>query len=86
MKTRLALIAVCVSVVAIAAPGTARAKDPPVTQERAHQMMTDDADASAQASTDMSYGGAPDTGSASGSHRTGKMCWPRPDCDVFFGH
>jgi len=84
MKTRLALIAACVTVVAIAAPGTARTKDEPVSQERAHQMMTNDADASAQAGTDMSYGGAPDTRSASG-HRTGKMCWPRPDCDVFFG-
>ncbi|MEM5404066.1 MULTISPECIES: hypothetical protein [Paraburkholderia] len=85
MTLRLALIAACVAAVAAATPGTARAKDEPVSQERAHQTMTDDADASAQASTDMSYGGTPDTHSASG-HRTGKMCWPRPDCDVFSGH
>ncbi|MCP3710290.1 hypothetical protein M3I54_25545 [Paraburkholderia sp. CNPSo 3274] len=85
MTLRLALIATCVAAVAAVAPGTARAKDEPVSQQRAHQTMTDDADASAQASTDMSYGGTPDTRSASG-HRTGKMCWPRPDCDVFFGH
>lgn len=85
MTIRLALIAACVAAVTAAAPGTARATDEPVSQERAHQTMTDDANASAQASTDMSYGGVQDTGSASG-HRTGKMCWTRPDCDVFFGH
>ena len=85
MTLRLALIATCVAAVAAVAPGTARAKDEPVSHERAHQTMTDDADASAQASTDMSYGGTPDTRSASG-HRTGKMCWPRPDCYVFYGH
>ncbi|QGZ56953.1 hypothetical protein [Paraburkholderia acidiphila] len=85
MTLRLALIALCVAAVAAVAPGTARAKDEPVPQERAHQTMTDDADASAQASTDMSYGGTPDTSSASG-HRTGKMCWPRPDCDIFKAH
>lgn len=85
MTLRLALIAICVAAVAAVAPGTARAKDEPVSQERAHQTMTEDADASAQAGTDMSYGGTPETHSASG-HRTGKMCWPRPDCDVFFGH
>jgi hypothetical protein len=85
MKTRLALIGLCVVAVAAAVPRTARATDDPATQERAHQTMTNDADASAQASTDMSYGGVPETHGASG-HRTGKMCWPRPDCDVFFGH
>jgi hypothetical protein len=84
MKIRLALIAACVGVVAAGAPATAQTKDEPVSQQNAHQMMTDDADASAQANTDMSYGGTPDTGSASG-HRTGKVCWPRPQCDVFFG-
>lgn len=83
MKIRLALIAACVAAVA-GAPATAQTKDEPVSQQRAHQMMTDDADASAQANTDMSYGGMPDTGGASG-HRTVKMCWPRPQCDVFFG-
>lgn len=85
MRLRLALIATCAAAVAAVAPGTALAKDEPVSQERAHQTMTDDADASAQAGTDMSYGGTPDTHSASG-HRTGKMCWPRPDCDVFSRH
>ena len=84
MTLRLALIATCVAAIAAVAPGTARATDDPVSQDRAHQRMTSDADASAQASTDMSYGGTPDTRGASG-HRTGKVCWPRPECDVFFG-
>jgi hypothetical protein len=84
MKIRLALIAVCVGAVAAGAPATAQTKDEPVSQQRAHQMMTDDADASAQANTDMSYGGMPDTRSASGL-RSSKTCWPRPECDVFFG-
>ncbi|WP_156967207.1 hypothetical protein [Paraburkholderia ferrariae] len=51
--------------------------------------MTDDANASAQAETDMSYGGVADTGSMSGvsgmsgGHmRTGKMCWPRSQCEA----
>lgn len=84
MKIRLALIVGCVAVLAAGAPATAQSKDEPVSQQRAHQTMTDDADASAQASTDMSYGGMPDTHSVSG-HRTGKACWPRSECDVFFG-
>ncbi|SDD00881.1 hypothetical protein [Paraburkholderia lycopersici] len=84
MTIRLALIAACVAALAAAAPGTARAKDEPVSQDSAHQTMTNDANASAQASTDMSYGGVPDTRGASG-HRTGKTCWPRSECDIFFG-
>ena len=84
MKIRLALIAGCVAVLAAGAPATAQSRDEPVSQQNAHQTMTDDADASAQASTDMSYGGMPDTRSAAG-HRTGKACWPRSECDIFFG-
>ncbi|WP_322032780.1 hypothetical protein [Paraburkholderia sp. J76] len=85
MTLRLALIATCVAAVAAVAPGTAHAKDESLPQERSHQTMIDDANASAQASTDMSYGGTPDTRGASGQ-RAGKMCWPRAQCDVFFGH
>ncbi|MDR3100605.1 MAG: hypothetical protein LBV73_26525 [Paraburkholderia sp.] len=85
MKIRLALIAGCVAALAAGAPAAAQSKDEPVSQQRAHQMMTDDADASAQAETDMSYGGMPDTRSAAG-HRTVKTCWSRSECDIFFGH
>jgi hypothetical protein len=86
MKMRLALAALCVAGVAGGIPGTAHPKDVPVTQQRAHESMANDANASAQANTDMSYGGVQDTHSMSGTvSRTGKMCWPRPTCDVFFG-
>lgn len=85
MTLRLALIATCVAVVAAGAPGTARAQNESVPQERSHQTMIDNANASAQASTDMSYGGTADTRGASGQ-RAGKTCWPRAECDVFFGH
>ncbi|POR52071.1 hypothetical protein B0G62_10539 [Paraburkholderia eburnea] len=84
MKIRLAFLAAIVMVASATAPGTAQSKDEPVSQERAHQTMTDDANASAQAGTDMSYGGMPDTRSASG-HRVGKPCSPRSDCDIYFG-
>ncbi|WP_322050478.1 hypothetical protein [Paraburkholderia bannensis] len=84
MKIRLAFLAAFVALASATVPGTAQAKDEPVSQERAHQMMTNDANASAQAGTDMSYGGMTDTRSASG-HRIGKACWPRSDCDIYFG-
>ncbi|WP_293040722.1 hypothetical protein [Paraburkholderia sp.] len=44
--------------------------------------MTNDADASAQSSTDMSYGGTAETHSVSGPSRTGKVCWPQSKCPV----
>ncbi|WP_322015651.1 hypothetical protein [Paraburkholderia sp. J12] len=83
MKIRLALTAVCLAAVAGSMPGTAQAKDDTSVQQRGHQSMTDDANASAQAETDMSYGGVPDTGSMSGGRmHTGKMCWPRSQCEA----
>jgi hypothetical protein len=84
MKIRLALIAGCVAALAAGASATAQSKDEPVSQQRAHQTMTDNADASAQAETDMSYGGMPDTHSVAG-HRTGNACRPHSQCDIFFG-
>ncbi|WP_310633930.1 hypothetical protein [Paraburkholderia sp.] len=65
-------------------PGTSLAKDEPVSQDTAHRALIDDANASAQAATDMSYGGTTDTRSAAGQ-RTVKPCWPRSQCDIFFG-
>ncbi|WP_321818224.1 MULTISPECIES: hypothetical protein [unclassified Paraburkholderia] len=84
MKIRLAFIAAILTVAAATAPGTAQSQSEPISQERAHQTMTNDANASAQANTDMSYGGMPDTRSATGSRRS-KACWPRSDCDIYFG-
>ncbi|MFX1765294.1 hypothetical protein PWP93_22460 [Paraburkholderia sp. A1RI-2L] len=88
MKIRLASIAACLTALAAlaaGAPATAQTNDEPTSQQRAHQMMIRDADASAQAATDMSYGGTPDTHSAAG-HRTGKACLTRSECDIFSGH
>ena len=83
MKIRLALIAACVAAAAAGLPGTVHPKPPTPAQQQAHESMVDDANASAQAGTDMSYGGVSDTSSQSGGRtRTGKMCWPRPDCAV----
>jgi hypothetical protein len=84
MKIRLAFIAAIVTVAAATAPGTAQSQNEPISQERAHQTMTNDANATAQASTDMSYGGMPDTRSTSGS-RSSRPCWHRSDCDIYFG-
>jgi hypothetical protein len=87
MKIRLALTAACLAALAAGAPGTANPKDSPPPQQGPHQSMTNDADASAQANTDMSYGGVPDTGSMSGAHtRTGKVCWPDPQCAIPIKH
>lgn len=88
MRTRLAWIVACVSAVAAGVPATAHASDDAVTQQgaqpRAQQRMTDAANASAQATTDISYGGTLGTHGASG-YRIGKPCSPRAQCDVFFG-
>lgn len=86
MKIRLALAAACLAALAAGMPGAVHAKDDPLARQRAQQTMTDDANASAQASTDMSYGGVPDSGSMSGARlRTGKTCGPRSQCDLYFG-
>jgi len=90
MKIRLALIALCLAAVAGGAPGSAlaRAKNEPVVQQEGRQAMSQDANTSAQADTDMSYGGATDTHGMSGTRvsvpptRTGKVCWPHPSCDI----
>ncbi|MFP6560308.1 hypothetical protein WJ542_18685 [Paraburkholderia sp. B3] len=83
MKTRLALMAACVAAATGGMPGTVHARPPTPAQQQAHQSMLNDADASAQSGTDMSYGGVPDTSGQSGARlRTGKMCWPRSQCEA----
>jgi hypothetical protein len=88
MKIRLVLIALCLASLAGGAPGSAlaRAKNVPVMQPQGREAMTQNANASAQAETDMSYGGAADTNGMTGvsvpRYRTGKMCWPRPTCEI----
>lgn len=85
MRIRMPLITACVLVLGAGMPRTAHTEDAPShTQPSSHQRMQDDANASAQASTDMSYGGAPDTRSASGKAAS-PPCGPGLRCDVYFG-
>jgi hypothetical protein len=46
--------------------------------------MQQDANTSAQSSTDTSYGGMPDTHSVTSGPRT-RHCATGPQCDIFFG-
>ncbi|PXW25410.1 hypothetical protein [Paraburkholderia caballeronis] len=84
MKIRLPLIVACVLVVGTAMPRSVHADDAQPSRPPPHQKMQDDANASAQASTDMSYGGAADTRSVSGN-AANQRCLPRARCDIFFG-
>lgn len=85
MKIRLAILAVCVSAMAAGTPGTSLARDETAPPESGHRALLDDANASAQAATDMSYGGTADTRSAAGQRTSSKPCLPRSQCDLFFG-
>ena len=49
-----------------------------------HQKMQDDANASAQADTDMSYGGSSETHGESGG-AANPHCVVRAQCDIYFG-
>lgn len=85
MKIRLPTIIAGILAIAASMPLNVHTEDqqkPPLTS---HQWMEDNANASAQDSTDMSYGGTPDTSSASGDQRA-RQCTPRPFCDVYFGN
>lgn len=79
------LIAACVLVVGAGMPHRLHANEMSASvRPPPHQKMEDDANASAQAATDMSYGGTSDTHSESGS-RTNRSCGPRGQCDIYFG-
>ncbi len=86
MNTRLALTALCVAALASGTPDTAHSRGKWAPQPQARQAMTNDADASAQSSTDMSYGGTAETHSVSGPSRTGKVCWPQSKCPIPVTH
>lgn len=64
--------------------GMATAKEARDVRPYAHETMQDTASASAQSSSDMSYGGVRDTRSASGGAHT-RTCSTGPQCDIFFG-
>lgn len=51
-------------------------------QDSGRKMMQDNANASAQSVTDMSYGGAPETGSMSGGPGA-RTCSTGPQCDLY---
>ncbi|QCP52403.1 hypothetical protein FAZ95_24825 [Trinickia violacea] len=71
----------------LAAAGAASAADmqPADQQSQGQAQMMQNADTSAQSSTDTAYGGVSDTRSAAGGMRTNTTCLSRPQCDIFFG-
>ncbi|MGF6297602.1 MULTISPECIES: hypothetical protein [Paraburkholderia] len=83
MKSRLVLTAAC-SLLLVAGVSNAveRQQD---EQSSAHATMKQNANESAQSSTDMSYGGVPDTRMEAGNTPT-RACSARPQCNIFFGH
>ena len=86
MKIRMPLIAACLLVLGVGVPRSVHADDtrPHTPLSSSHQKMQDDANASAQAETDMSYGGTPDTRGASGNAAK-RSCGPGLRCDLYFG-
>ena len=85
MKIRMPLIAACVLVVGAGMPHRLHADEASSHGEPPpHQKMQDDANASAQAGTDMSYGGESDTHGESGG-ATHQRCVVREQCDIYFG-
>jgi hypothetical protein len=84
MKSRLLLPTA--ALLLLGAAGTVSAADMPQQDDSSsgQATMMQNANTSAQSSTDMSYGGVSDTHSAAG-WRTRTCTPPRPQCDIFFG-
>ncbi len=78
-----------VAVALLLAAGTASAAEmqQESTQSSGQSALMRDANMSAQSSTDMSYGGVPESLGAAGAARTVRMraCGSQPQCDVYFG-
>ncbi|MGU7771772.1 hypothetical protein ACV229_16575 [Burkholderia sp. MR1-5-21] len=88
MKSGLMLMAVSALLLV---PGIASAKDVRAVPSYSHQTvqdsglkMMDNANASAQAETDMSYGGSPDTGNTSSGSRA-RICKTGSPCGLYIG-
>ncbi|MGU7785366.1 hypothetical protein [Burkholderia sp. PU8-34] len=89
MKSGLMLMAVSALLLV---PGIASAKDVRAVPSYSHQTvqdsglktMQDNANASAQAETDMSYGGSPDTGNTSSGSRA-RICKAGSQCGLYIG-
>ena len=84
---KLRLVVPVVSALMMAATGVAYAADmqqQDTQQSTGQATMQDNANASAQSTTDMSYGGVADTRGAAGMARA-RGCAGPSQCDVFFG-
>jgi len=69
-----------------AAAGVAVGAEMPQSQATPKATMQDNANASAQAATDMSYGGTSDDRSASGATLHSRQCSTGPQCNIYFGN
>ena len=71
----------------MAIPVATWADDMAQSNEPSKAMMQNNANASAQATTDMSYGGATDTRSSSGlPMQHSRNCSTGPQCNIYFGN
>jgi uncharacterized low-complexity protein len=77
----------------LAVPVAAMAEDVAQSSDASKATMQNNANASAQATTDMEYGGATDTRTSSGKSMQMPMqmqhtqrCSTGPNCDIFFGN
>jgi len=82
MKSRLVLPIAGALLLAAAGAVSAAELQPEDQQTPGQAKMMQNANMSAQSSSDTSYGGVPDTRGATGGART---CTPWPHCDIFFG-
>jgi len=84
MKSRFVLPIAGALLLAAAGAASAAEMQPEDQQSQGRAQMMQDANMSAQSSTDTSYGGVSDTRGAAGAMRM-QACQSRPQCDIFFG-
>ncbi|MBN3758513.1 hypothetical protein G3N95_36775 [Paraburkholderia sp. Tr-20389] len=71
----------------MAMPAATWADDVAQSSEPSKATMQNNANASAQATTDMSYGGAMDTRTSSGlPMQHSRKCATGPECNIYFGN
>lgn len=76
------------SALLMAVPVATMAEDLAQSSDASKASMQNNANASAQATTDMSYGGAMDTRSSSGTTmmQHSRNCSTGPQCNIYFGN
>lgn len=84
MKSRFVLSIAGALLLAAAGAVSAAEVQPENQQTQGQAQMMQNANTSAQSSTDTSYGGVSDTRGAAGGMRV-QTCSSRPQCDIFFG-